>query len=421
MFHSIAAKKSQESIFRSILKNLYDHYKAHPPVKSNSQYYEFLKNDLTHWTKTLQKCTDQELFILMSVLTHDISLLDLSDAMQIREAKVRYLLNQSIRKVIKTFNINFENKKEVKLKEYGQQDVTSLFISEHFAEYCLGLSTGEVTRKIEASKKEIAKYDQIKYEIYNFKNELKNLKCSEFFYEELKILESRNEPKSKNKEAFFRYKDKIGLVTFILIFCVLLIVRPSFLKFENLTGSNKKIILEEVSLKKDDLSQKEPVLSHLENTDSVSSTLAELKTTQTTEKPTVEFDKKISFNNTLVVSNVTAAIAQKDNKKTKPVNVELSNSGVYKGEMTVSDWEIVSKVIKDKIIEIGGTKAGEVELGWIKNKKTSYYHFIFPADKFENLIATFKQYGVVSYKFEQHPRKITNGQKRFILEVHQGE
>lgn len=444
VFHTLVAKDGLEFEFSVFLKKLYAYFKKNSPVKSASLYFEFSKNDLVVWNKALQKCTTDEIFILMLVLTHEVSLNVISEVMQVNETRIRYLLNQGIRKVIKNYNIGFESRKDFKLREYGQDDVTNLFIYEHFAEYCLNLSTLEVKKKIENSLKDLNRYDQIKSEILNFKNELTSLKISDIFFEEVKILQASNIPKQQKVQKFNRHKEKILIFSLLFIFSLLMVLRPSFLKFENIADNRKKIILDEVSLKKNEIiksdqyeNEIEPVklseLSNKQNPDNkLSDSMADVKnkaassTNATVDLGMIKGEEKLdqarpsksSHDSFSPQINTVQAAANKN------TNVKAENkviNGVYKGEITVEDWEIVSKLIKDKIVEVGGTKAGEVELGWIKNKTTSYYHFVFPADKLETLLSFFKKYGEISYKFEPHPRKLPEGQKRFILEVHQSE
>jgi len=420
VFHTLVAKEGLSSDFLTFLKKLYFYFKKNDPVKSASLYFEFAKNELILWNKALQKCTSDEVFILMSVLAHDVNLIYLSEVMSVSETRIRYLLNQGIRKVIKNYNINFDSKKDLKLREYGQNDVTNLFIHEHFAEYCLNLSTDEVKRKIDNSSKELSRYDQIKNDILSFQNELSSLKIGDIFYEEVQILESSRLPQKKKSAQISRHKDKIIIIVVLLIFTVLMVIRPSFLKLDNINDNRKKIILDEVALKKNEIARTDLITNDLDETVSkvvqAEANPNKQETSLSEAKPVVSTSQTASMQ---ISKNVSSVVSQDVRINTK-AEAKVIN-GVYKGEMTAQDWEIVSKLIKDKIVEIGGTKAGEVELGWIKNKKTSYYHFVFPADKFDTLITQFKKYGNLNYRFEPHPRKLPDGQKRFILEVHQGE
>ena len=378
----------------------------------------------------------------MSVLVHDVNLQYIAEVMSVSETRIRYLLNQGIRKIIKNYNISFESKKDLKLREYGQNEVTNLFIHEHFAEYCLGLSTEEVKKKIDHSSKELSRYDQIKNEILIFRDELNSLKISDIFFEEVKILETSDIPKQQKGKKFSRHKDKVIIFTLLLAFSALMVSRPSFLKFENIADTRKKIILDEVALRKNEIAKTEIIANDLDQETASATSVAATQNTNTS--PSVNTAGSVSTATSValakgssqtantdtskLVKNVaeahsikppTSTLAQTDSKTNKAESKVIN--GVYKGEMTVEDWEIVSKLIKDKIVEVGGTKAGEVELGWIKNKTTSYYHFVFPADKLETLLAHFKKYGEINYRFEPHPRKLPDGQKRFILEVHQSE
>ncbi len=89
---------------------------------------------------------------------------------------------------------------------------------------------------------------------------------------------------------------------------------------------------------------------------------------------------------------------------------------VYRGSMTVANIEDVSDQIVQQIKELGGAKAGEVELGW-KRGTLRYFHFTLPQASEERLLELLRAYGPVRISKDPHPRVMPEGQVRFILSI----
>lgn len=87
---------------------------------------------------------------------------------------------------------------------------------------------------------------------------------------------------------------------------------------------------------------------------------------------------------------------------------------VYRANMSLDHLDDVGPAIADYIGELGGRKAGEVEIGW-KRGAGRYYHFSLPADNEEKLMEKLRAYGPVRISKDPHPRVMPQGQVRFIL------
>lgn len=105
---------------------------------------------------------------------------------------------------------------------------------------------------------------------------------------------------------------------------------------------------------------------------------------------------------------------------TTPAETEKKSKGegaLYRGNMYVTNVGVTSTKIRDKIIELGGRKAGEVELGWRKTPTSSYFHFTMPEAKYEELQKFLADYGKSDLHKEKHPRVMPDGIIRLILSV----
>ncbi|OQW54648.1 MAG: hypothetical protein A4S09_05690 [Proteobacteria bacterium SG_bin7] len=87
---------------------------------------------------------------------------------------------------------------------------------------------------------------------------------------------------------------------------------------------------------------------------------------------------------------------------------------VYKQFMNLTDLETIAPEITAKIVELGGEKAGEVELGW-KKPNGRYYHFVMPTGNREILIEFLKTYGALTEVKDPHVRVMPEGEERYIL------
>lgn len=89
---------------------------------------------------------------------------------------------------------------------------------------------------------------------------------------------------------------------------------------------------------------------------------------------------------------------------------------VYRAFMNLGNLDEVGPRIADHISELGGSKAGEVELGWQRGSGR-YYHFSLPAENEEKLLENLRAYGPVRISKDPHSRVMPEGQVRFILWV----
>ena len=396
------------------LQKLHKIFRQRISVKSGSSNFEFTSTPMNYWKRVLQKCNKDETFIVMVVLLELATFKDIARLTRTAESKVKYLFNQSIKKLITSPALRFEQKKDIKLKEYNSHEVTALFVSEYFIEHTLGLTEGAVAEKMEAKLKDNNRYNDYKNEILKMKAELTDLTVSHHFDEVMKVYGNTAQIQKLKKLEIKQQKRIFTGLVFLIIIVSGLILRPTFLKTQlNGEENTQKVVLEEIEISKREApeGQQIPV------------TMAAASQTLTVSIPVVVSNKVVAVISAPVVVKAKPPVETTTKViTTASATVKLVQpTGVYRGSITVTDFEQVSSIVRERIIAIGGKKAGEVELGWIKNQKISYFHFIFPAEKREELVTFIQQYGNLQYKFEPHPRVLQFGQNRFIIEVRKGE
>lgn len=101
---------------------------------------------------------------------------------------------------------------------------------------------------------------------------------------------------------------------------------------------------------------------------------------------------------------------------TKTVAAKMAG-WIYRGQFLVTNAEMVSPKLKDKILELGGQKAGEVEVGWMKAPNIYYFHFTVPEAKLAELEALLKDYSTGKIAKEAHPRVMPDGIIRLLFTV----
>jgi hypothetical protein len=92
---------------------------------------------------------------------------------------------------------------------------------------------------------------------------------------------------------------------------------------------------------------------------------------------------------------------------------------LYRMMMRVSGIKDQAQDLSRRITDMGGAKAGEVELGWRK-PNGNYYHFSFPETRYDSLIKVLSEYGAVKVYKNAHERVMPEGQLRIILWIEDG-
>lgn len=93
---------------------------------------------------------------------------------------------------------------------------------------------------------------------------------------------------------------------------------------------------------------------------------------------------------------------------------------VYRMAMSVKGIDAVTPKVIEKIMELGGQKAGQVQLGW-KKPGGSYFHFTMPEAGFTPLMTHLRSFAQVRHSKDPHKRVMPAGTIRIILWVEELE
>jgi hypothetical protein len=103
-------------------------------------------------------------------------------------------------------------------------------------------------------------------------------------------------------------------------------------------------------------------------------------------------------------------------KAAPPVTAAFAGS-LFRGVLKVTNAEAITPKITEKIVNLGGRKAGEVDLGWKKGETAYYYHFTLPEAKYSELETYLSEYSSAKISKEKHPRVMPDGIIRLIIQV----
>lgn len=99
----------------------------------------------------------------------------------------------------------------------------------------------------------------------------------------------------------------------------------------------------------------------------------------------------------------------------KPGASARTTGYVWRGSLKVpAVGDELAESIKKAIVDLGGKKAGKVDLGWHRGTDR-YYHFILPEQNYDKLLSRLNEEGLVELTKEKHPRVIKSGYMRIIM------
>lgn len=87
---------------------------------------------------------------------------------------------------------------------------------------------------------------------------------------------------------------------------------------------------------------------------------------------------------------------------------------LYRILMTHHQTKKISVDIREKIQSFGGSRAGQVELGW-RRENGNYFHFSIPEKHYDELIVFLEEYGSMTIYKNPHERVMPRGIRRIIL------
>ena len=438
-------------------------YKKVVSIKSGFKFFEFKDQKLNDWQNILKKCNSNEVLIFLAVAVLKLDIVSIAQTMKISVNQAYYLFSLAIRKSVGsndakqflsyTFQYKKFDEKQNTFSNLIEKAVEYIYLNKQLDQNFDGFIKGQAA---DIEKNNLNGISYIFKKIESLYLEVNQIEIDEKFLEEFKkeTLEYFESQKSSYKIEW-KYTGFIFIVSCSLLFFYL---KPNFGNFLNFYDSYSVIEIKEIAFKNPESQRDNLVRADGESVPKLVDQLADIKNMNlemvnpheapgagskpvsvtpagkaTTSppaaaaKPNVAKPQERKPPNTtpevatagaLPVAAVTAveSAADKVNAEDKK-NPPKMAGGVYRAELLVKDFEQSTLFAKEKIINYGGKKAGEVELGWVKNQKTSYFHFSIPEENVEKMKVDFELLGKLEISFHPHPRLMPVGTKRVILEV----
>lgn len=411
----------------SIFKKLAAEYKKIEAVQTAGPFNVFEEHKSSYWLDIYNQNLKNPLIILVGVLIFDLKLDEIEQTLKISKQKIRFVLNQVFKQLVKTQPApHLNTNKNLVYKKMNDKKVSDFFIRENVVEYSLGLLTAREERLIDDGFKYYPEYKALSTLYKSIADNIRKTTNYHMGSEDIRVtyLASHTDKINENYikrfhgEKIFKNKFLVGGSTLGIILFVIIFMRPRWIKDVVENNSGQQILLQEVkpqlaSTENNlDESENKVNLSELEVNDNRSKTDNQSKELTTAKSVAVKAKEPISppIKSTAASGQEAAPVASH-----KPEVAQ--KGGLYRGTIEVTDLDQVSEHFTDKIISLGGKKAGQVQLGWRKNKNTSYYHFLIANSNIDDIKGFLEKFGELSFAYEDHPRQVPEGMVRIILEI----
>lgn len=430
--------QSQASIKKNnindIFQKLYQIVSKIPAISSNKAFHVFDEDKTEQWRQIYKKSQSDQLIIFIGYFVFGLKLKEISSIIKLTAEKTQFLFHQTFKKATFT-NIKIDVADKVTFKKYNEERVSFLFTNENLIEYCLKVLSPNDMKKVKIGLQAYPELQaaQKQYDlIVGQMNYLMESQVDRVTKTLIETSETLSEPQEtfQIRKVFAKNKAAIGVATVSIAFLIGVMIRPNWI--QNLTKPNRDSLvdLQEVKpkehLAEENLETIEPV--EVKTTSTPVAIVGPTSQDRTTSTMATAISKTTSTPVVLASSDVTKPVAiskpiQKPLPKPVPPVVEEDKKagGLYRGVLVVTDLNEVTSKITQRLVEFGGKKAGEVELGWRKTDKLSYYHFTLPENNISAAKEFLSNFGSLQIQFENHPRLMPPGVKRLIIEVKERE
>lgn len=417
-----------------IFQKLYQIVSKISAISSNKPFHVFDEDKTEQWRQIYRKSQKEQLIVFVGYFVFDLKLKELSGITKMTFEKTQFLFHQTFKKATFT-NIKMDVPEKIHFKKYSEEKVSFLFTNENLIDFCLqNLSSAEMKKvhlglrlypELQASQKQ---YDLIVKQM----NDLMDAQVDRVVKSLIQTSETLSEPAPSLQitEIFARNKGIVAAATASVFILFMVIIRPTWI--QNVTVSSKDHLIDLQEIK-----PKELIAENFEQREVVAAPAIEASKDQTTSTPTLVLIKPVDMKLVPTSTSIVAVTSPTSSvqlpkpvmannaalvKHVPPLTEDLrKEGGLYRGVLVVTDINEVSAKITQRLVDLGGKKAGEVELGWKKTTKLAYYHFTLPENNVDPVKEFLEKFGHLQIQFENHPRLMPPGVKRLIIEVKERE
>lgn len=425
--HSIS---NQDSL--AVFTKLVQVYDKIPAISTQMAFYEFEFEEIDQWKIIYKNSQKSQLLIFVGVLIFEIKIQELAPLLKLPTEKAQFLFQQIFKKLASTSQ-KLKSNESVEFKKQNDNKISYLFTYENLVDYCLNQLSVEESTKVEAGLKIYPSLQVAKEEYSRIISQIQNLKVQK----ERHVVVNESKPSLKAvkndqpasadtpaataaSKAPASNKLKIATAAFVVV-AIVVVIQPS--RMVSFFTHDRNVVLHEV--------EKPPVKTEPMAPAPAPAAVADNKPVEPAPEvqPAPEPAPAVAAQPAPVAAPVAApapspapAVTPPVAQVEKPAPTEApaaAEGGLYRGTLLVTNVAGANEEIKKKMSDMGAIKAGEVELGWMKNPDMAYYHYTLPEKSMSKMNDYLKKMGKLIVKFEKHPRLVPAGSKRFIIEVKQ--
>lgn len=381
-----------------------------PSISSNLSFYEFEFDQIDEWKIIYKNSQKNQLIIFIAVLIFDLKISEIATHVKLSQDKAQFLFHQMFKKIAQNGS-KIKYNDQLSFKKQNDTKISYLFTYENLIDYCLGQLPEEEKEKVKLGLELYPPLQITKTEYTKIINQIQSLKVKRSDSTQLKskskfsvVPSSDSEGRTEKITPFYKNK-KITIIVLLTAIALTATVLQLSGLFTGFKKSEKTVVMGEVIKPKFPSAQSDIAL-------------------ESVPQPEAQITKEVKSQDAIAVAAAepVAAAEIKTEKKSQvkaeeKVPAGKPAGGLYRASLIVKDLSAANTKMLAKIISLGATKAGEVELGWLKSNNMAYYHFIISEKNTDEVNKYLKGLGKLSIKFETHPRLIPAGNKRFIIEV----
>ncbi len=395
----------------SVFTKLVQVYDKIPAISTQMAFYEFEFEEIDQWKIIYKNSQKSQLLIFVGVLIFDIKIQELGALLKLPAEKAQFLFQQIFKKLASTSQ-KLKSNESVEFKKQNDNKISYLFTYENLVDYCLKQLSIEESAKVEAGLKIYPSLQVAKEEYSRIISQIQNLKVqkklqgvvaeSKLILKSVKADQTAASASAEVPVSSSSHKLKIATAALVIL-AVIVVLQPS--QLISFFTHDRNVVLHEVEklpLKAESPAATPVVVAKNKPPESIAPAVSP------TPQATSAADPQPTPTPTPPPTPSTAPALAAD----KP-----AEGGLYRGSLLVSNVAGANEEILKKMADFGAVKAGEVELGWMKNPEMAYYHYTVPEKNLEEMNAYLSKMGKLIVKFEKHPRLVPGGSKRFIIEV----
>lgn len=436
---SLVSKKSDKDYAKNLYKRLAQLFLKTAAVRSSKPFQVFENHKLDNWNIIYKRSPKQQLLVLCGLIVFKFTTEELAHILNIPEQKIKFLINQSFKKTSQISIVKPVVKTDFAFKRKTENQVSYLFTNENLVELGLGLLSDSEKSRVEQGLtlyKQLVPLQSYYKEIIDEIQSLNSGPANPYFLQSQESHAEKDvEESSTISFDFLKVRKKFLILSTISVaFVALVMLRPAWLQNISFKSGSNSVVIQEIK-SQPYVTEQELVAKSTEdavnlhempvakNEKASDAKVAEAKNTTATTgpKPDLKPDTKMAGLDAKPEAKPIAAVEAKPVKQVVEQPTAKKVSGLYRASIVVTDLDLTASKITEKLVALGGKKAGEVELGWKKTPTLSYYHLIIPEENLEAAKAFLNNFGKLNIQFENHPRLLPAGTNRIILEVKESE